>query len=88
MAAANKGHLDVVRALVQHNAPLDVKDNDGDTALTFAVIGWDTLINILLIMYWTYFTHSSKVFFTTRNHDRDVLTKYPLIKQIKKIIYW
>ena len=39
MAAANKGHLDVVRALVQHNAPLDVKDNDGDTALTFAVIG-------------------------------------------------
>ncbi|XP_038061237.1 E3 ubiquitin-protein ligase MIB2-like [Patiria miniata] len=37
--AAHLGHFDVVSALVEGNAPLELKDGDGDTALAFAVMG-------------------------------------------------
>ena len=37
--AAYRGHTDSVIALVNAKAPLESKDDDGDTALMFAVIG-------------------------------------------------
>ena len=36
MIAAGKGHKDMVDALLSHNCNLDVKDNEGETALMFA----------------------------------------------------
>ncbi|XP_038061238.1 E3 ubiquitin-protein ligase mib1-like [Patiria miniata] len=37
--AAHHGHLDVVHALVEGNAPLEQQDTYGDTALMFAAVG-------------------------------------------------
>ncbi|XP_071797921.1 ankyrin repeat domain-containing protein 55-like [Asterias amurensis] len=39
MAAAFKGHLDIVNILVLHNTALESRDRDGDTALAYAVHG-------------------------------------------------
>ncbi|XP_022099973.1 E3 ubiquitin-protein ligase MIB1-like [Acanthaster planci] len=38
-AAAHRGHMDVVSTLVGAKAPLELEDEDGDTALAYAVLG-------------------------------------------------
>lgn len=38
--AAHQGHMEVVKALLQANSSIEVKDEDGDTALHYAAFGW------------------------------------------------
>ena len=40
--AAHRGHTDVVAALVKAKSPLEHQDEDGDTALSYAVLGCAT----------------------------------------------
>ncbi|XP_038061719.1 E3 ubiquitin-protein ligase MIB2-like [Patiria miniata] len=49
-AAAHRGHVDAVNVLVKYKAPLEQQDKDGDTALSYAVLGNkpDIVINLLL----------------------------------------
>ncbi|XP_071795163.1 ankyrin repeat, SAM and basic leucine zipper domain-containing protein 1-like [Asterias amurensis] len=49
MAAAFQGHLEIVMILVLHNAALESRDRDGDTALAHAVRGNQPKIVELLL---------------------------------------
>lgn len=37
--AAHQGHMEVVKALLQANSSIEVKDEDGDTALHYTAFG-------------------------------------------------
>lgn len=37
--AAHQGHVEVVKALLQANSSVEVKDEDGDTALHYTAFG-------------------------------------------------
>ena len=37
--AAHQGHMEVVKALLQANGSIEVKDEDGDTALHYTAFG-------------------------------------------------
>lgn len=39
--AAHQGHMEVVKALLQANSSIEVKDEDGDTALHYTAFGWE-----------------------------------------------
>ncbi|XP_038061724.1 E3 ubiquitin-protein ligase MIB1-like [Patiria miniata] len=49
-AAAHRGHVDVVNVLIRYKAPLEHRDEDGDTALNYAVLGNkpDIVLNLLI----------------------------------------
>lgn len=40
--AAHQGHMEVVKALLQANGSIEIKDEDGDTALHYTAFGWGT----------------------------------------------
>lgn len=37
--AAHQGHMEVVKALLQANGSIEIKDEDGDTALHYTAFG-------------------------------------------------
>lgn len=48
--AAHQGHMEVVKALLQANSSVEVKDEDGDTALHYTAFGWGC--TPVLQMFW------------------------------------
>ncbi|XP_071494341.1 E3 ubiquitin-protein ligase mind-bomb-like [Diadema antillarum] len=58
--ASHEGYLPVVQLLVEANAPLEEKDDDGDTALAYAVIGNNPSIVEYLIKRGAYANATNK----------------------------
>jgi len=67
-----QGHVDVVNALIQHNAPVDAKTSKGNTPLMFAAGGGHTDCGIILLR------HGSDV--NAQNVDGDT----PLHRAVKE----
>lgn len=49
MFASSNGKHDIVKLLVENGADVNVKNNDGNTALYFALIGSSSTVNIMII---------------------------------------
>lgn len=65
MEAAQEGHVDIVKFLIQRGASVHATTNTGDTALTFACASGHTLIADILLQCGADLVSTSTVLVTT-----------------------
>ena len=75
--AAENGHLEIVKLLLQHNADVNTRKKDGDTALTAAIVAPGSYKDIVEVLLQQNADVNVQVFFFRSNDFISLYSLFP-----------